>query len=156
MFIKVGTFVLCHLIIPNSGVNTSEDQARKIEQIPGIVKEIIEEDDIQMIDESYAVKKKKYMLLVEPTKSKDKDRIFRIGIDACRPVVEESTHVEITKRKIELKKKKTEESKNIGLKDSAEKKEGSKSLDPVNKAIDSVNELLGSDSEKEDLLKQLE
>lgn len=156
MFIKVGTFVLCHLIIPNSGVNTSDDQVRKIEQIPGIVKEITEEDDIQMIDDAYAVKKKKYMLLIEPTKSKDKDRIFRIGIDACRPVVDENTHVEITKRKIEAKQKKAEQSNSTELKESPKKKDGSKSLDPVNKVIDSVNESLSSDPEKEDLLKQLE
>jgi len=152
MFIKVGTFVLCHLIIPKSGVNIPEDQALKIEQIPGIVKEITEEDDIQMITDEYAVKKKKYMLLIRPTK--DKDRIFRIGIDACRPVVDLNTHVEITKRKIEAKQKKLEQSNSTEL-DLTKKKEGSKSLDPVNKAIDSVNELI-SDPEKEDLLKQLE
>lgn len=110
MIIKIGTLVLCHLMAPNQ-LNT-ENEMRKINQTSGIVKEIIEEENIEMVDDSYAVKKKKHFLIVEP---KEKDKIFKIGSDACRPVLSEEEHLSIVREKIRqkesLKKEQIKENK---------------------------------------------
>lgn len=148
MFIKVGTLVLCHIIISGSGNNAQTD--KKIEKIPGIVKEITEADDIQMVDDTYAVKRKKYLLLVEPT---EKDRIFQVGAEACAPVVDESTHVEMAKKKMEQKKRNEEIKLEIEAEKAAAKSPKKEVSAPKQEAKPAPTI---DDKEKADLLKQLE
>lgn len=134
MIIKIGTLVLCHLMSPVA--QNQQDEVRKIQKIPGIVKEIVESDDIEMFEDSYAVKKKKYFLVVEP---KEKDKIFKIGSDACRPVISESEHVSIVKEKIKNKKQPIQND-----------------LKSESKEINPQQEQPQLNDEKKELLKQLE
>lgn len=135
MLIKVGTMVLCHLIMPNQ-VNV---ETKKIDKVPGVVKEIIEGTEVVEVkgDESgrgyYAYERKKYWLIVEP---KDKDNIFKISQDACRPVLSEAEHIEKAKSKIKKNK--------------APVKNNTEEAVPQSESTPQNNE------EKEDLLKQLE
>jgi len=99
MNIKIGTLVLCHLLAPKAP--TDQEGQQKVMKMPGVVREIIEKYEYQMIGTDYAVKRKTYTLIVEP---EDKEKIFKIGIDACKPVVDESVHEEILKKKEKDKK----------------------------------------------------
>jgi hypothetical protein len=141
MIIKVGTLVLCHLIISGTAPQNNAE-GPKIEKIPGIVKEITEGEDIEMMNNDYAVKKVKYMLLVEP---QEKDKIFKVNANACRPVIDEETHIRLTKEKM---KKDAKSNKNNELKNNS--KESVKSNKEEKAPANSV------DPDKEKLLKELE
>lgn len=177
MVIQIGTLVLCHLIIKTSAGVSSE----KIEQVPGIVKEISYVDKIEMFEDKYAVKTKKTMLLVEP---EEKDKIFRIGVDACRPVVDEQTHIEMARKKMRERQERLQESQPAMT--TPKKKDPAPVATPQDTPVsttsspddtsDLLNSLKGSDkapkteekpvspkkvsptnsSDKEELLKQLE
>lgn len=136
MIIKVGTLVLCHLIISGTNpANQNPESGPTIKKIPGIVKEISEVEYIEMVGKDYAVKKKRDMILVEP---EEKDQIFKVSADACRPVVDEETHQQLSRKKAK--------------KESSKKEELSESKDSKN----SREESAPSSSEKDELLKQLE
>lgn len=116
MIIEIGTFVLCHLLVPTNG-DVQNQKQQKIEKIAGIVKEIEESDSYEMIGNSYAINKKKYNLIVEP---KEKDKIFRVGSDACKPIVSESTHLNLVNKnnnKDSIKKQKNDIKNNPLLKE---------------------------------------
>lgn len=145
MIIKVGTLVLCHLIIAgtNPQANQGSDQEQKITKMSGIVTEIHEESEIVSID-NYSVKRAKPMLVVEPD---DKDKVFKVSATACRPVIDEETYQSILKQKEEMKKK---SSKTVKKSSPSPQLEESPSPDQNKPA----NDL--SESEKERLLKELE
>lgn len=117
MNIKIGTLVLCHLLSPKNGNNPSEQQ--KIQQMPGIVKEIVEDFSYQMIESDYAIKRKEYILIVEP---EDKEKIFKINADACRPIIEEEDHKKIVKSKSEKKQEKQQKEEIKDVKNLTEEK----------------------------------
>lgn len=130
----VGTFVLCLIITSktpgNVQVSPDDPNQPKVEKMTGTVKEIIKDVEFEMMGSSYAVEKTKYFLVVEP---QDKDKIFRISEDACRPVIKEEEHKERIKKTTTVKKKTT-------TKKTETKSESEKS----------------GDADKDELLRQLE